>query len=180
MNVSAERILQELDCSYGKHNVLIFGSLDVLREFYVGFCKRALQDNEVVVFLSYYEPVKKVYDYMENAGIDVAKHKRSHSLFIEDSVQQFFGTSLDFFKFLRILDEGAVGQGKKGVCVLVSADSLFHHGDTNSIVKYEEELEQVANLEHSSIICMYHAESFAGIPKSNQDHIVRQHNKVVK
>lgn len=54
--------------------------------------------------LSYYEPVKKVYIYLENAGIDVELHKRAHSLFIEDSIQQFFGTGSDFYGFLKILD----------------------------------------------------------------------------
>jgi hypothetical protein len=172
--------LQELDCAYGQHNVLIFGNLEILREFYSRFTKRALEDNDVVVLLSYYEPIKNVYAFLENAGIDVAAYKKAHNLFVEDSVDQFFGAGSDFFKFLKILDEGAVHQGKRGVCVLASADAFHLHKEMKDLKEYEDSLSPPGNLKNTSIICMYHAESFAALRKEDQDYIIRRHNIVVK
>jgi hypothetical protein len=160
--------------------VLIFGNLDVLREFYSRFTKRALEDNDIVVLLSYYEPVKKVYTFLENAGIDVAAYKKAHNLFVEDSVDQFFGASSDFYRFLKILDEGAVNQGKKGVCVLASADVFHLHKEMKDLKEYENNLSLPGNLMNTSIICMYHAESFAALSKEDQDFVMGKHNKVVK
>lgn len=177
---SADQILQQLDCAYGKHNVLIFGTLDILREFYSRFAKRALEDNDIVVLLSYYEPIKNVYAFLENAGIDVAKYKKAHNLFVEDSVEQFFGTSSDFYKFLKILDEGAIHHGKKGVCVLASADAFHLHREVKDLKEYENNLAVPGNLKNTSIICMYHAESFAALSQEDQDFVIGKHNKVVK
>lgn len=177
---SADQILQQLDCAYGKHNVLIFGNLDILREFYSRFTKRALEDNDVVVLLSYYEPVKNVYTFLENAGVNVAMYKKAHNLFVEDSVEQFFGASLDFYKFLKILDDGAVHQGKRGVCVLASADAFHFHREMKDLIEYENILGLSGNLKNTSIICMYHAESFAALSKEDQDLVIGKHNKVVK
>lgn len=177
---SAEQILNKLDCTHGQHNIFIYGSLDVLREFYAPFCKRALEDNEVAVILSYYEPAKTVYTYLENAGIDVDRYKRTQALFVLDSVHQFFGIGPDFYGFLKILDKGATAHGKNGVCVLANVDAFYLHGSREALIKFETSVTLGEELKNTSMLCMYHAESFTRLSPDDQSLILKQHNKVVR
>lgn len=171
--------LSELECKSGGHYLYVYDSLEALRRFYPARCKYALDHNIVTVFLSYYEPAKTVYAYLENAGIDVDKSKRSNSLFVLDAIHQFFGSGPDFYHFLKLLDKGAAAQDKNGVCVLASLDAFVLQGDVKQTIEFEHSI-QVQNLNSTSMICMYHVESFVRLPVNVQEEILEQHQIVVR
>jgi hypothetical protein len=65
---SSEIVEQLPTIAYGNHIVLIYPNLYSLREIYSRYCKTALENNEVVLLLTYYETIDCVRQTLkENA-----------------------------------------------------------------------------------------------------------------
>jgi hypothetical protein len=45
---------------HGKHIILIYPNMDSFREIYSHYCKTALENNEIVLLLTYYETINNV------------------------------------------------------------------------------------------------------------------------
>lgn len=160
----------------GGHYICRYNDLDELRDAYCKYCKSAFESNRVVVLLPYYETTRQVEQYLTNVGIDIALHKRTHSLFILDSIGQFFGTGQDLLKFLSILDNGAVQSGKTGVSVIIGNDGLIHFGEKQRVVEFEERLHARTGLKNTTIICTYHEERWQTFSEEDRQAIVSDHD----
>jgi hypothetical protein len=160
----------------GGHYLCTYSDLYDLRESYCKYSKQALKNNRVVVMLPYYETVRQVEFYLENVGIDIALHRRRHSLFILDSVKQFFGTDQDLCKFLAILDKGSIQSGKGGVSVIISNDALIHFGEEHRIIEFEKLIHARKGLEHTTIVCTYNKERWQRFGDGYRDTILNCHD----
>jgi len=61
---------------YGEHVILIYPNLDSLREIYSQYCRNALENNELVLLLTYYETADRVRKTLKEIGIEVDRHEK--------------------------------------------------------------------------------------------------------
>jgi hypothetical protein len=100
-------IRQQLDkIEFGEHLILVYPNLDSLREIYSHYCRRALENNELVLLLTYYETTDRIRQTLKEIGIEVDRHEKERTLIIiEDATKSYFGSGHDFLFFLKILDK---------------------------------------------------------------------------
>ncbi len=172
-------ILEQLSkIQFGEHNILVYDSLNIFREVYSGYAKnRLILNNEIVIILTYLETVKSVEYYLKETGIDAEKYAREGSLVIVDSVKQFFGSKVDFLQYLKIVDRNAKAMGKGGISVIADMGAFDLLGKVEELLKYETSIPPVSSeIKYSSLLCSYHARSFARLPQDARDTILDQHH----
>lgn len=177
--VRAPVILEQLSkIQFGEHNILVYDSLNIFREVYSGYAKnRLILNNEIVIILTYLETVKSVEYYLKETGIDAEKYAREGSLVIVDSVKQFFGSKVDFLQYLKIVDRNAKAMGKGGISVIADMGAFDLLGKVEELLKYETSIPPVSSeIKYSSLLCSYHARSFARLPQDARDTILDQHH----
>ena len=180
-NSAMEQQLCELSTKeFGKHNLVAYNNVADFRGLYASVCKERLENNEIIVILPYYETVDSIEQQLENVGVDVNHYKRDGSLFIVDSVQQFFGSGYDFVKFLELLDDGAIKTGKVGVFVIANIDGFFLYDDMETkLVEYEKNFQKI-KLKHTILICAYHEASFASLSADVTQLLRRLHDRTIQ
>ena len=125
----------------------------------------ALENNEAVIILSYYETRDDVLTYLRELDIDVYRfEKKERSLLIIDSVEDYFGSPKDFLFYLNLMNSKVSKRNKRGILVLM--DVGFHYRVStqtqkgiNSLMEYEEILPAKPDL-NVKILCLYHVKDF--------------------
>src|SRR6266513_4007348 len=80
-------ITKQLDrIDYGEHIILIYPNLDSLREIYSQYCRDALENNELVLLLTYYETTDRVRQTLKEIGIEVDRHEKGKNLMIIEDI----------------------------------------------------------------------------------------------
>src|SRR5689334_3849543 len=103
---SSEIVEQLTTITYGDHIVLIYPNLCSFREFYSRYCKTALENNEIVLLLTYYETIDGVRQNLKEIDIDTEKYEKERALMIiQDITRTYFGSADDFLFFIKILDK---------------------------------------------------------------------------
>src|SRR3954451_3843447 len=102
----SEIVEQLATITYGDHIVLIYPNQYSFREIYSHYCKTTLENNEIVLLLTYYETIDNVRQTLKEIGIDIEKYEKEKALMIiQDITRTYFGSTEDFLFFLRILDK---------------------------------------------------------------------------
>jgi hypothetical protein len=74
---TASEIVEKLaTIRYGDHIVLIYPNLYSFRDIYSRYCKTALENNELVMLLTYYETIECVRQILKEFGIDTEKYEK--------------------------------------------------------------------------------------------------------
>src|SRR5690242_20623811 len=103
----------------GEHNILVYPDADSLRTIYAQMCKSILEDDGIVVLLTYYEPISRVFAELANVGIDVDAYRKKGYLIVADAVEEFFGRQKDFLLFLLNVERKLAQLGKSYVSVVL-------------------------------------------------------------
>lgn len=177
-------ISQQLDgIDYGEHVILIYPNLDSLREIYSQYCRNALENNELVLLLTYYETADRVRKTLKEIGIEVDRHEKEKNLMIiEDITKIYFGSGHDFLFFLDILNKQKEKWGKNGISVIADMGIFFHfQNDTSkdALIKFESSLPVNfdSNLKR---FCNYHRRDFDRLEEQEKQDLLEHHYREVK
>ena len=152
LNIEEGYVLEILDkfekqSNFGEHNMLIYPDRYTLREVYSRACKTALENNEAVIMLLYYETRDDILTYLRALDIDVYNfEKKERSLLIVNSVKDYFGSAKDFLFYLNLMNTNALRRNKRGILILMDVGFHYYHHrigsqiqkGIDSLMEYEE------------------------------------------
>lgn len=158
------------------HSVVMFDEIGKFREFYCEAAKTTLQNDEALMILTYFETADTVKYYLREAGVDVDLYERADSLFVIDSVEQLFGSTVEnTLRFVELLNKKARRQGRKGLAIIADMDAFFHLKE-EGLARYEQSIHPKDNHDKfTCMICAYHKGNFEKLPKETQELILKQH-----
>ena len=135
------------------HNLLVYPDLQVLRGMYPAYVKSLLEDNEIVLMLTYYDHPSMVRQILEvgnkkNSPTDIEKYLNDGSLVIVDSLMTYLnpvqysqininisannhGNETNFLSLIRMLLNHGVKNNKKGITILFDMGSFFHYSNSH-------------------------------------------------
>ena len=145
----------------GSHNLLVYSDIRVLRAAYPAYIKSLLDDNEIVLILTYYDHPSIVRQILElgtnekySSHTNIEKYLHEGSLIIVDSLMTYFNPVRDsqinvnninndcdndnndsnktnFLSLIRILLNHGVKSNKKGITILSDMGSFFHYSNSH-------------------------------------------------
>ena len=139
---TSSEILERLTMvTSGDHIILIYPDLYSFRDIYSHYCKPALENNEIVLLLTYYETIDSVRQTLKEIGINTEKYEKERALMIaHDITRTYFGSVEDFLFFIKILDKQQKERGKNGISLFADMGIFFHHqrhDKKNTIIEFE-------------------------------------------
>ena len=145
----------------GSHAFVLYHDLTTCREMYSNYIKAALNNNEIVVALPYYETVGSVKQILseDSACIDVRKKEKEQSLLIMDSLKWYFGLPDGPLPLLGQLTEYAETSGKNYVSVLGDMGPFFYNGKKDNVIGWELGLPHKYKQSMKGF-CLYHEIDF--------------------
>lgn len=161
----------------GLHYMLLYDDIDLLRQVYCTAAKNVLENNGVLLILSYFETPPKVNYYLDSFGVDVEFYHRTDSLFIVDSVEQFFNSSAeDVVRFIELINKKAIRQGKSGVTAIIDMDALFHFDIKGQSERFESLIGPRDNqTKFRCLLCAYHKSRFDKLNEEVQNFLHNRH-----
>jgi MEDS: MEthanogen/methylotroph, DcmR Sensory domain len=176
-------IIQQLDgINYGEHIILIYPNLDSLREIYSQYCRDALENNKLVLLLTYYETTDRVRQTLKEIGIEVGRHEKEKNLMIiEDITKTYFGSGQDFLFFLDILSKQKEKRGKNGISVIADMGIFYHFNDNNkdALLEFERSLPPKFDIRLKRF-CNYHKRDFDRLEEKEKQDLLEHHYREVK
>jgi hypothetical protein len=163
---------------YGEHVILIYPNLDSLRQIYSQYCRDALENNELVLLLTYYETTDRVRQTLKEIGIEVDRHEKGKNLMIiEDITKTYFGSGHDFLFFLDILNKQKEKRGKNGMCVIADMGIFYHFTDNNkdALIEFERSLPSKFDI-NLKRICNYHKLDFDRLEEQEKHKLLEHHS----
>ena len=141
---SSEIVEQLTTITSGNHIMLIYPNLYSFRDIYSQYCKTALENNEIVLLLTYYETIDNVRQTLKEIDLDTEKYEKEKALMIvQDITRTYFGSADDFLFFIKILDKQQAKRGKIGISVFADMGVCFRHQQNdkkNTVVEFERSL----------------------------------------
>jgi DcmR-like sensory protein len=176
---SSEIVEQLPTITYGDHIVLIYPNLYSLREIYSRYCKTALENNEVVLLLTYYETIDCVRQTLKEIGIDTEKYEKERSLMIvQDITRTYFGSANDFLFFIKIFDKHQEKRGRNGISVFADMGVSFHHPQYDKkdlVLEFERSLGSKFDTKLKRF-CNYHKKDFDRFEAHEKDNLLKSHH----
>ena len=161
----------------GGHVILVYPSLETLRKIYSHYCRTALENNELVLLLTYYETADSVRHTLTEVGIDVKRYEKERALMIiEDITKTYFGSGQDFLFFLNILNKQQEKRGKNGISVIADM-GIFYHFNTNNndaLFRFERSLPTKFDIRLKRF-CYYHIHDFDRLEEKEKQDLLEQH-----
>ena len=167
---------------YGGHIILIYPDLYSLREIYSRYCKAALENNEIVLILTYYETNAIVRQTLKEIGVDVEKYEKVRALImVQDITKTYFGTAEDFLFFLKLLDKQQEKRGKNGISVFVDMGVFFHYRNDKKdiVIVFERSLRSKFNIKLKRF-CNYHKQDFDRFNEYEKRDLLESHHLQIK
>ena len=169
--------------TFGEHIILIYPDIYSFREIYSRYCKTALENNEIVLLLAYYETIDNVRLAIKEIGIDTEKYEKERALMIvQDIARTYFGSADNFLFFLKILDKEQGKWGKNGISVIADMGVFFHHqlDDKKSIViEFERLLGSKFDIRLKRF-CSYHKKDFDRFEENEKHDLLEAHHTRIK
>jgi hypothetical protein len=159
-----------------EHSILVYKDLSSFRNIYPDVCKQMLEDNGIVVILTYFEPISRVFQYLTNARIDLDTHRRQGNLIVADAAEEFFGKKKDFLSFLLNLERKAKQIGKKYVAVIASMSVFFLYHKQEEMLEYEGLLD-LSEVRNWKIVCCYHKGDYDNLSEEARQELITRHNR---
>ena len=114
----------------GSHNLIVYSDIRVLRKIYPVYVKSLLDNNEIVLILTYYDHPSMIRQILQNGtnkksdSIDLKRYVHDGSLVIVDSLMSYFNQNhgyeinndgkLNFLSLIRILLNHGIKNNKNG------------------------------------------------------------------
>jgi hypothetical protein len=157
-------IAQELHRSeHGAHFLVIYHDLTTFREMYSHYVRAALEENEIVLILPFYETVDNVRQILseDSACLDVRKFEKEQSLLIIDSLKGYFGRKEGLLPFVKKVVQFAQTSSRRGVSVIGDMGPFFYYGESAGLLHYET-IALPTKFEGVSLkgFCAYHKQDF--------------------
>ncbi|HEY7078339.1 MAG TPA: hypothetical protein VH500_01480 [Nitrososphaeraceae archaeon] len=169
------------------HNLIVYSDIRVLRAMYPAYVKSLLEDNEIVLILTYYDHpsmVRQILDVgsKKNSHADIERYLNDGSLVIVDSLMTYFNPEhinqlnnsdnerINFLSLIRILLNHGIKNNKKGITILSDMGSFFHFRNNqnnnngndiiHNIIEFERSIPaRYKNLELKKF-CLYHQKDY--------------------
>lgn len=174
----SEIVEQLATITYGDHIVLIYPNQYSFREIYSSYCKTALENNEIVLLLTYYETIDGVRQTLKEIGIDTEKYEKERSLMIvQDITKTYFGSANDFLFFIKIFDKHQEKRGKNGISVFADMGVFFHHPQNdkkNLVIEFERSLGSKFDTKLKRF-CNYHKKDFDRFEEHEKGNLLKAH-----
>jgi hypothetical protein len=169
------------------HNLIVYSDIRVLRAMYPAYVKSLLEDNEIVLILTYYDHpsmVRQILDVgsKKNSHADIERYLNDGSLVIVDSLMTYFNPEhinqlnnsdnerINFLSLIRILLNHGIKNNKKGITILSDMGSFFHfrnnqnNNNGNDIIHNIMEFERSIPARYKNLelkkFCLYHQKDY--------------------
>jgi hypothetical protein len=147
----------------GSHNLLVYSDIRVLRKIYPDYVASLLDNNEIVLALTYYDHPSTLKQILLNGDnkrtnlIDIEKYVQNGSLIIVDSLKSHFnneqrhqiinnGDKLNFLSLIRILLNHGIKSRRNGITIFSDMGSFFHRNP------YHDHIYNSSNDDNDNII----------------------------
>jgi hypothetical protein len=175
---SSEIVEQLSTMTSGDHIILIYPNMYTFKEIYSRYCKTALENNEIVLLLTYYETIDNVRLTLKEVGVDTEKYEKEKALMIvQDITRTYFGSADDFLFFIKILDKQQEKRGKNGISVFADMGVFFHHQQNdkkNIVVSFERSLGSKFDIKLKRF-CSYHKKDFDRFEECQMNDLLEAH-----
>jgi MEDS: MEthanogen/methylotroph, DcmR Sensory domain len=179
IGTSSEIVEQLAEITSGEHIILIYPDMYSFKEIYSHYCKAALENNEIVLLLTYYETIDNVRQTLKEIGIDTEKYEKGRALMIaHDITRTYFGSVEDFLFFIKILDEQQEKRGKNGISLFADMGIFFHHQQNdrkNTIIEFEKSLGSKFDMRLKRF-CSYHKKDFDRFEEYEKSELLEAHH----
>jgi hypothetical protein len=178
-------IRQQLDkIEFGEHIILIYPNLDSLREIYSHYCRRAIENNELVLLLTYYETANRVRQTLKEIGIDSERYEKERTLIIiEDVTKSHFSSSQDFLFFLKRLDEQQEKLDRRNGTSVIAYMGIFYHirnkTSKNALIRFEKSLPTKFDI-NLKRVCNYHKYDFDRLEEQEKKDLLEHHYRQIR
>ena len=136
----AHHVLEALPTTLpGSHNLIVYSDIRVLRKVYPAYVKSLLENNEIVLILTYYDHPSTMRQILldgnngKSKALDVEGYTQDGSLVIVDSLISYFNhheidqdNKLNFLSHIRILLNHGIKNNKTGITIFSDMGSFFH------------------------------------------------------
>ena len=142
----AHHVLEALPTTLpGSHNLIVYSDIRVLRKVYPEYVKSLLENNEIVLILSYYEHPSTMRQILLNGSngksktLNVEGYIQDGSLVIVDSLVSYINqdynhyeidkqdnNKLNFLSLMRILLNYGIKHNKTGITIFLDMGSFFY------------------------------------------------------
>jgi len=172
----------------GSHNLLVYSDIRFLRKIYPFYIKSLLDNNEIVLALTYYDHPSTMRQILldgdkneKDNSKDIEMYVRNGSLIIVDSLKSYFnseqrdqiinnGDKLNFLSLIRILLNHGVKSKRNGITIFSDMGSFFHRSrnhhytDNNEIIDKIMEYERSIPTRYKELelkkFCLYHQHDY--------------------
>jgi hypothetical protein len=181
----------------GSHNLIVYSDIRVLRKVYPAYVKSLLENNEIVLILTYYDHPSTMRQILldgnngKSKALDVEGYTQDGSLVIVDSLVTYFNqdynhemdqdNKLSFLSLIRILLNHGIRNNKTGITIFSDMGSFFHFGSAsykdnnnigdgtlNKILEYERSIpSRYKDLELKKF-CLYNQKDYESHFKSRR------------
>jgi hypothetical protein len=179
LDMNSEHQLQ--NSCYNEHNMIIYEDLYTLREIYTKFSKKALeQNNEIMFIVTNYETPDIVRNMLTEYEINVQKHESNGSLVIIDSVQGY--QRANFYSVLRLIQLLAIRaqkDSKRRIFAIADMGSFFLFGREKELLNYELSIPKTIDIRVKAFCC-YHKKDFSlRFTNDQQRQLIYHHYKTI-
>jgi MEDS: MEthanogen/methylotroph, DcmR Sensory domain len=135
--------------------MIIYEDIYTLREIYAKFSKKALeQNNEIMFIVTNYETPDIVRNMLTEYEINVQKYESNGSLVIIDSVQGY--QRANFYSVLRLIQLLAIRaqkDSKRGIFAIADMGSFFLFGREKELLNYELSIPKTIDIRVKAFCC---------------------------
>lgn len=164
----------------GGHNMLVYDSVETLRELFAVYAKTYLPKNEILLIATQYDSIDSIEHALEFHGVDVARHRAEGTLLIIDAQEGYQGADIQgTFKLAMSLMSRAKKEGRRGVTWMGDMGSFFAFDKVGDLIDYELFCPTKYDEDSVKTVCCYHAENFKLLNKQEQDILMEHHFKTI-
>ena len=176
--------------NFGEHNLIFYKDAVTLNKSCLEYCKTAIESlNEMILILTYYESVSKIFQSLKNAGLDTERYKLQGSLVIVDSKKAYFSLVtnelVDIMIMVKMLLQRSNKLGKRGLTVFGDMGLFFNQNRINDLMKHEIRLSSCSSSFSAynnkiKIFCCYAEIDFELLPEDLKQDLLNGHNRVMR
>lgn len=173
----------------GSHNLLVYSDIRVLRKIYPAYIKSLLDNNEIVLILTYYDHPSMVIqtladgDSNRNDSLNIDGYIRDGSLVVADSLMSYFNLEqnhqinkddkMNFLSLIRMLLNHSIKNNKNGISIFSDMGAFFHVGNNgnnghynnndgiiHNIMEYERSIPTTYKDLELKKFCLYHQSDY--------------------
>ena len=177
-----EAVKTLIDKNYGLHLMLVYPSLEVLRQFYSLYTqKEVVENNGMVVIAPFYETTDSVRFTLSKTlkSVDVAKYESDNTITLLDA-NRFYSTNQASIDFMDTMVHYAKKMEKKGVTLMGDMGAFYFKGNSKNLVDYEiSSLPKEFSLDRKGF-CLYNQKDLEALSNNQVLELYEKHGIVIQ